>query len=115
MAGFSGSPFLPSHIGRVNSGEMVSLTVGAPQTMCFPRCFNIQGDSLPDRHTGRVCRGTETTRNQIGMQGCKSRSCELWCKDAEKKNRNINTLMRHKTFIEKYNTAGVRKCMNFFF
>ncbi|GFV30283.1 hypothetical protein TNCV_97581 [Trichonephila clavipes] len=36
--------------------------------------------------------------NPIGMQGHKCRSFELWCKEAEKKNTNINTLMRQKTF-----------------
>ncbi|GFY01338.1 hypothetical protein TNCV_5078041 [Trichonephila clavipes] len=62
----------------------------------------VQGYSLPDRQTCRVCRryrviryqidilaecvgGTETTRNHIGMQSRKCRSCELWCKEAEKK------------------------------
>ncbi|GFT71526.1 dynein beta chain, ciliary [Trichonephila clavipes] len=40
--------------------------------------------------------GTETTRNPTGMQGLKCRRYELWCKEAEKKNRN--TLMGQKIF-----------------
>ncbi|GFU62844.1 hypothetical protein TNCV_4279261 [Trichonephila clavipes] len=42
--------------------------------------------------------GTEATRNPIGMQRHKCRSCELRCKEAEKKNRNSTTLMGQKTF-----------------
>ncbi|GFY15124.1 hypothetical protein TNCV_1569391 [Trichonephila clavipes] len=37
-------------------------------------------------------------RNHIGMQGRKYLSCELCCKEAEKKNRDSNILMRQKTF-----------------
>ncbi|GFW09777.1 hypothetical protein TNCV_868391 [Trichonephila clavipes] len=41
--------------------------------------------------------GTESTRNHIGILDCKCRSYELWCKEAEEKNRNSNTLMGQKT------------------
>ncbi|GFW08519.1 hypothetical protein TNCV_2775411 [Trichonephila clavipes] len=38
-------------------------------------------------------RDTHTIRNPIGMEGRKSRSSKLWGKEAEKKNRNCNTLI----------------------
>ncbi|GFW90048.1 hypothetical protein TNCV_3485001 [Trichonephila clavipes] len=44
---------------------------------------------------------TETTRNHIGIQGRKYRSCKQRYKEAEKKNRNSNTLMGQKIFYWK--------------
>ncbi|GFW84178.1 transposable element Tcb1 transposase [Trichonephila clavipes] len=55
--------------------------------------------------------GTETTRSPIGMQGRKCHSCELWYKEEKKKNRNNNTLKRHRSnFIERvYYNRRVRR------
>ena len=60
--------------------------------------------------TGRNAGGigdTEATRNQVAMQGRKCSTCELGCKEAERKDRNSNTLMDRKHFIEKF---YCRKC-----
>ncbi|GFV11758.1 hypothetical protein TNCV_977471 [Trichonephila clavipes] len=43
------------------------------------------------------------------MQGCKCRSWVLWCKEAEKKNRNGNTLIGQKGLqLEGYTKTNVR-------
>ncbi|GFU77341.1 hypothetical protein TNCV_4358931 [Trichonephila clavipes] len=52
-------------------------------------------------HTDKLARcvgGTETTQNHVRMQSRKCRSCKLWRKEAEKKNRNTNTFTERKTF-----------------
>ncbi|GFV59270.1 hypothetical protein TNCV_2340111 [Trichonephila clavipes] len=41
------------------------------------------------------------TQNPIGMKGRKYHSCKVWCKEAEKKNRNSNTLNGRKAFYSK--------------
>ncbi|GFV56601.1 uncharacterized protein TNCV_1247961 [Trichonephila clavipes] len=43
-----------------------------------------QGDSLPDRQTCRVCRGTQTRQSR------KCHSCKSWDTEAEKMNRNTS-------------------------
>ena len=41
-------------------------------------------------------RDTGTTRKEIGINDRKCTSCELWCKQNEKKNRNGNILSQRK-------------------
>ncbi|GFW75328.1 hypothetical protein TNCV_4189821 [Trichonephila clavipes] len=61
--------------------------------------FIIQYDSLPYRLTCRVCRRyVEDSESHRNAGSCKCRSCELCCKETEKKNSNNNTLMGQKTF-----------------
>ncbi|GFV59296.1 hypothetical protein TNCV_2340371 [Trichonephila clavipes] len=48
-----------------------------------------------DKLVGCV-KGTEATRNAIGMRGRKCSSCEVWGKEAEKKNSTPNVLLRFK-------------------
>ncbi|GFW03485.1 hypothetical protein TNCV_3019971 [Trichonephila clavipes] len=64
----------------------------------------MQGDSLLDQQTCRVCvGGKETTRNYIGIQDrkCHSSMLRVWCKEAEEKNQNSNTLVDGKHFTQR--------------
>ena len=59
--------------------------------------------------------GTEMAWNQIAMKSRKYCNCELWCKKAEKKNRNSSVLMRQETFywkvvLQKMFKAMTRSC-----
>ena len=67
----------------------------------FYRMFHYQ----TDRIAWGVMR-TKMTQNQI-KQGRKCCSCELWCKEAEKKNWTNHTLTKQKHFIERYITKNV--------
>ncbi|GFU87868.1 hypothetical protein TNCV_964241 [Trichonephila clavipes] len=60
------------------------------------RVIRYQTDKLAER-----VGSTKTTRNPIGMLGCKCRSCKIWSKEAEKKNRNNNTVKGQKIFCRK--------------
>ncbi|GFT59988.1 transposable element Tcb2 transposase [Trichonephila clavipes] len=68
------------------------------QSSFYPSDFSFR-DSLyqTDKLADSVV-GAETIRNHKGMQGRNCRSYELWCKEAEKKNRNNNTLKELNTF-----------------
>lgn len=74
----------------------------------------IQGDWTSDRH---ACRGIQTNRNHIGLQGCKCCSCALWCKKEEKQqhiNGPTTKLLKVCTTIVVWNYDQKRRCMIFF-
>ncbi|GFX61472.1 hypothetical protein TNCV_823781 [Trichonephila clavipes] len=57
-------------------------------SVCTRRVIRYQSNKLV-----RCLGGKETNLNPIGIEGHKCRSCELWCKEAEKKNKGNNTLI----------------------